>query len=492
MGGHLERVASLTDFFYNPSAEALYQGVGREMKIDPQDTIVAISTPHGRGAIGVVRLSGKGAVAIIEGLFTAKGIGRPTHFVDRRVYHGEITEEGRIIDEALVCVMRGPGSYTGEDVVEVSCHGSPLVLRKVVETCIRRGARLAEPGEFTKRAFLNGKMDLTKAEAVVEIINARSERALELAFSHLKGALEKRIATLKDGLMDVVVNLEADIDFPEEEISIEPRVEMLRRLKSCLKECRGILDSYKQGRIIRDGFRVVLLGKANAGKSSIFNKLLQTDRAIVTDESGTTRDTIEEVVDIDGLSIVLVDTAGIGTETGKAAKEGVKRSYNALIIADLVIFIADLSRSWSPEDIRIAEVTSGKRSILAYNKADLMRGIDLESVPKLLSGFRSVEVSALTGEGIPTLRGMIVSECSGGVDTERLNSAILFSIRHKNAMEDCIESIESAIAAGSNGYSEELLALDVRKAIGCLDEITGGSTGDEILDRIFSKFCIGK
>jgi tRNA modification GTPase len=462
------------------------------MKNYPQDTIVAVSTPPGKAAIGIVRMSGESSIAILGELFKTREGENRKYLSDKRLYIRKIFYEGVCLDEVMVSLMRKPHSYTGEDVVEINCHGNPLILKRVVETCIKYGARMAEPGEFTRRAFTNGKMDLTKAEAVVEVINAKSEKALNLALSDLQGMLKRRIYALREKLMDIIVDLEAKIDFPEEEIEIDTKDSIVGRLRECLDSCREMLESYGRGRVIRDGFKAVLVGKTNAGKSCLFNRILQSERAIVTEEEGTTRDVIDESIIMDGHSVTLVDTAGIGTEGGEASIEGVKRTYKAIKEADIVLFVADISRRWSLDDTTLAEAISDKKGILVCNKTDLEQRIDFGRIPKGLSEKPRVRVSALRGDNVESLMDILKKACWTDNSGENVNSAILSNIRHADAMKSCVISLEGALDAANGGYSEEIIALETRRSIDMLDEITGDSVDEELLDRIFRKFCIGK
>jgi tRNA modification GTPase len=462
------------------------------MKNYPQDTIVAVSTPPGKAAIGIVRLSGERSIAILGELFKTREGENQKSLSDKRLYLRKIFDDGLCLDEVMVCLMRKPHSYTGEDVVEINCHGNPIILKRVVETCMKYGARMAEPGEFTRRAFINGKMDLTKAEAVVEVINAKSEKALKLALSDLQGMLKVKICALRERIMDIIVDLEAGIDFPDEEIEVDTKGRMVSRLRECIGACREMLESYRRGRIIREGFKAVLVGKTNAGKSCLFNRILQSERAIVTEEEGTTRDVIDESIIMDGYSITLVDTAGIGIEGGKASIEGVRRTYKAIKEADIVLFVADISRRWSLDDNRIAEAISDKQGILVYNKTDLEQRIDFGRIPKGLSEKPAVRVSALRGDNVNSLMGVLKKACWADNLHEDVNSAILSNIRHADAMRSCMLSLEGALDAANGGYSEEIIALETRRSVGLLDEISGDSIDEEILNRIFRKFCIGK
>lgn len=457
-----------------------------------EDTIVAISTPPGRGAIGLVRMSGDKASEIAERLFRAADGKKVSSFRTHRMQFGRIMSDEKVIDEAMLCVMRKPKSYTGEDIVEMSCHGSPLVLRAVVEECVRLGATLALPGEFTKRAFLNGKIDLTQAEAVAEVIEARNDRALRGALKQLKGELKEKVKELRGRLLDIAAGLEAAVDFPEEELNFASRDENLRLIMECSEECGNLLNSYKDGRIIRDGLRVAIIGKVNVGKSSLFNRIVGSERAIVTDEKGTTRDVVEEDVSIGGMRIIMADTAGIGISGSAAVTEGVRRSHEALNRADLILFVMDSSQAWSERDSEISRAVAGKKGILIFNKEDLEKRIDKESTIVQFSSWPFIEISALTGSGIDSLKEMLLEACGIDNGREDLESTIIVNVRQGNALKKCARSLERTLEAAINGYSEEIIGMEVREAAGWLGEITGESAGEDLLDRIFSRFCIGK
>jgi len=441
----------------------------------------------------MVRLSGLRALEIASNLFTRSGGKRMSFFAGRTVYHGHLMDGDKCIDEVLMFVMKKPQSYTGEDVVEITCHGNPIILDNVIGACVKCGARIAHAGEFTKRAFLNGKIDLTQAEAVAEVIGAGSERAVSLAMANVSGKLKSQIVGLRDGLLDILAGIEAGLDFPEEDIKCESINIIIDSINRYIYDCDSLVKSFKTGKMIRNGLKVVIVGKANAGKSSLFNRLLDTDRSIVTAQRGTTRDLIEESIYIDGIPVVLVDTAGISIEgKDEIEVESVRRSKEAMTNADILLFVIDRSCSWSSQDSEIAKISAGKSGIAVFNKSDLAVGLDRDAIHEASSSWPSVEVSALYGDGIDNLKSRICKIYAENFGCEELNGGLLYNIRHVNSIKECQDSLQGAVNAGSNGYHEELIAMEMRRAIDILGEIIGKETSDELLDRIFSNFCIGK
>ncbi len=462
------------------------------MKAHPHDTIVAVSTPHGRGAIGIVRLSGRRALEI-AGCLTRAAPGPPieesaTHTLRQR----RLSDGGILLDEALVAVMRGPGSYTGEDVVEFHCHGNPLVLARVLEACLREGARIALPGEFTRRAFLNGRMDLSQAEAVAGIIDAESGKALELALRQADGALSQRIGKFREELLDLLADLEARIEFPED-VSTDQGGDIRSGLARAQERCRLLDAAGTAGMRAREGARVVIVGKPNAGKSCLFNALLHADRALVTPQRGTTRDTVEETVELDGIPVTFVDTAGIcGDHLEEAGRGGVARSKAALERADLALFVADSSVPWSEEDREIAALLAERKVVLVLNKNDLAKRLDVGRLPSEVKGWKSLSVSAKTEEGIESLRSIINNMNKLESYSNGSESAILFSVQQAQSLKKCAEAIDSALDLARSGNQEELVAVELNRALAALGDIVGETASEELLDRIFSRFCIGK
>jgi tRNA modification GTPase len=453
-----------------------------------KDTIAAISTPVGEGGIGIVRVSGGDADVIAERIFRRKGSGG---LVSHRFYYGEIFDRDgdEALDEAMVVLMRAPRSYTREDVLEIQCHGGYLMVRRVLELVLRSGARLAEPGEFTRRAFLNGRIDLLQAEAVIDLIRGKTEAALTLAQHQREGILSGRIAEAREGILNSLALIEAYIDFPEEDIILPELREIESAVRGSLTCIEGLLAGFDEGRVIRDGVSVLIAGKPNVGKSSLMNTLLREKRAIVTSVPGTTRDIIEEVVNIKGLPVTLLDTAGIRETEDEIEQEGMRLTLEKIPLADLILLVVDGSRPLDNEDELILQAVGGRTYILVQNKSDLQPVAEL---PEDLSAAGVVRISARNGNGIDELREAIFSLfIQGGVLDGREFSA-LSQVRHKDALERARRHILNFLQAVQGESALEFVALDLRDALGALGEVTGETTPDEILDQIFSRFCIGK
>lgn len=459
----------------------------------PGDTIAAISTPHGRGAIGIVRLSGPRAIEIAGRLAGYESASSLEHAGTHTLRKASLRSGGILLDEALVAVMRRPQSYTGEDVVEFQCHGNPLVLEGVVTACIREGARAALPGEFTRRAFINGKIDLTRAEAIAGIIEAENERALKLALRQAGGALTRKIEKLKGELLDLLAGVEARLEFPEDEILEDGAATLLGALRRAQAECRELKAAQAGGLRLRGGVRVVIVGKPNAGKSSLFNALLHADRALVTAQRGTTRDAIEETVSLDGVTVTIVDTAGIcGDHPDEAGKAGVERSKAAMERGDLMIFVADLSMPWTCEDEEIAALLKNKNVLLVLNKQDLPQKLQRDSFPAETETWERVSISATHKNGIDSIKKVIITYICNMCGSDVEGSAILCSTQQADALSRCADAVDSTVDLAQLENSEELIAAELRGALTALGDIVGETTSEELLDKIFSRFCIGK
>jgi tRNA modification GTPase len=388
--------------------------------------------------------------------------------------------------------MRAPHSFTGEDTLEIHCHGGPLILEEVLTAFLRTGARPAEPGEFTRRAFLNGRLDLAQAEAVQEMITARSQRGLDLALGHLKGDLSRSIGELRTAILDMLTLLEAEIDFQEEDgVDAAPRDALLDRLRDITARIEALTVTYGEGRLVREGARIVITGKANAGKSSLFNRLLGEDRAIVTSQAGTTRDFIEEGASIRGIPVRYVDTAGIREAQDPAEKEGIDRVWQQAAAADVVVILLDGSVPLSPEDRDIVAANRDRNVVVAVNKSDLPAVLQKDALPGEIAGREILRVSAKTGEGIAALRDA-VHAALGRAAGESRSEAVLTNLRHKIALERAFAFLRTAEQGLSGGLSPEFAAFDLREALTALGEVTGQTISEEVLDRIFSTFCIGK
>lgn len=449
-----------------------------------EDTIAAISTAYGEGGIGVIRISGDEAFDIVQKIFTGK-------LRDRFMSYGNIFSEKGIIDEAMVCCFKAPRSYTAEDVCEIQCHGSLVSLRKILALVIENGARLAEPGEFTKRAFLNGRLDLTQAEAVMDIIRAKTDRTFEVAVDQLKGSFSLKIKELRNALTDVLVSLTVNIDYPDEDIE-EVTYDRLRTdLDSVLVKVKKLLDTADTGRIMREGLRVSIIGKPNVGKSSLMNALLKESRAIVTSIPGTTRDTIEESLSIGGIPVILTDTAGIRKTDDIIEKIGIEKSKDAFNKSDLVIFIADLSRALEDEDREILEVISDRKVICLMNKSDLETVLDKEELKKALPKAVFIQGSLTEETGVNELEDAIKSMVYGG-EIRQEESTIVTNVRHMDLLKSAYSSLKDAINLTELGEPLELIEIDVNQAYISLGLIIGEEAGDDIINEVFRRFCLGK
>jgi tRNA modification GTPase len=458
------------------------------------DTIAAIATPLGEGGLAVIRLSGSRALAVADRCFVPAGRASsiPSRAPSHTVHYGRIVHRTHPVDEVLLTVMRAPRTFTREDVVEIACHGGLLPARGVLDAVIECGARLAEPGEFTRRAFLNGRIDLAQAEAVADLIHSRTELALRAANEQLAGKLSRRINRLRDELLGTLAHVEAHIDFPDEDIAPDTREQLAARLEQGLRFMDELLRTAREGQILRRGVRVALIGRPNAGKSSLLNQLLGHDRAIVSSIPGTTRDTIEETADIRGLPIVFVDTAGLREARDEIEAEGVRRSRRTLETAELVLHVADNSQPWTAEDEARWSEGQGKKRILVRNKADLPERLDPPA--RRTTGEPpppAVRVSCLTGEGIERLKDAIRTVVwSGEIEAEMIE--VMINSRHQDALNRARAAAERTANALRRNDPLELAAVDLRTAVHATGEIVGKTTTEDLLDAIFKQFCIGK
>lgn len=450
-----------------------------------RDTIAAIATATGAGGIGVVRLSGAEVDTIAARLFVPRA---PGPLRSREMRLGQAVDQaGEAIDQVLAVRMPAPHSYTGEDVLELHCHGGALVLRRILARCLECGARAAEPGEFTRRAFLNGRLDLVQAEAVAEVISARTEAALRTGMRHLSGALSAALGEIRDGLVGIRAHTEALIDFAEEEIDIAPQA-VAAEVDAVLAAVERLIASHARGRLLREGFRVALLGRPNAGKSSLLNALLGRERAIVTPIPGTTRDVIAESLEIDGVAVVLADTAGVRAHPDEVERLGIERARSEAAGADAVLLVLDRSQPLGGDDHSLLEETAAP-GLVVVNKTDLAPAWD----PGDLADPRRrprVEISALTGAGLDALRGAIGSLVSGAdVDPE---APVVTVLRHREALERARASLLLARQSLAGGTPIDVAAVDIQAAVEHIGSITGEVTTEEVLDRIFREFCVGK
>jgi tRNA modification GTPase len=453
--------------------------------VNIDDTIVAIATAPGRGGVGVVRLAGPNAHAIAMPMLRLKHPLEPG-----RAVFGELLDSSKLnserIDEVVVTYFAKPHSYTTDDIVEISAHGSPVVLRHVVEQCTAAGARLAEPGEFTMRAFLNGRIDLTQAEAVRDLIEAQTLYQAKISAQQLEGALSRRLQPVKQTLVELIAVLEAGIDFAEDDVSVLPNTEILKRIAAVQTPLAQLADSFAYGKIVHEGLTLAIVGRPNVGKSSLFNRLVERERAIVTATPGTTRDLVSETVSLGGIPLQLVDTAGIRHALDEAESIGIRKSLEALADADLVLVVLDASQPATKEDDELIQQTEHRPAIVVANKCDLTRDQRAGT-----SGRNSeIRVSALTGGGIAELRAEILSHIGG--DNVQTEAGFLTNIRHQSLVRESLAALDCASNAVDGKVPHEMLLLDLYNALRALDSITGATTNDDILNLIFSRFCIGK
>lgn len=460
------------------------------------DTIAAIATPLGEGGIGIVRLSGPEAVQIGEQMFAAKRGEKLGELGTYQLRYGKVVdgEKDRQLDEALALVMLSPHSYTGEDVVEIQCHGGVVVIREILNLALNLGARLAEPGEFTKRAFLNGRLDLSQAEAVIDIIQSQTRLGLEVAVDQLEGSLSRRIAAFNERLFEIVVRLEASVDFPEDDLPQIELAEIERVIVHCLAELDQLLATADDGKILREGLKTVITGKPNVGKSTLLNRLLDENRALVTDIPGTTRDTIEEAINLRGIPLRLVDTAGIRESKDEVERLGVARSLELLDQADLILHVFDSSVGLTDDDFSLLKRTAGRRRLILINKADLPSVWDAAALGDL-GGSPVLEVSLVTEDSaVVDQLAETIFACIGSGSTVSFagSRAFLTRARHKQAVQKAGAALRQALETLHKGLPLDLIAVDLYGALEYLGEITGETVRENVLDRIFAEFCIGK
>jgi tRNA modification GTPase len=456
-----------------------------------EDTITAISTPLGEGGIGVVRISGKDAIKIANRIFKGeRPLGEiPSH----RASYGEIVdvETGEVIDEVLLTLFKAPKSYTAEDLVEISCHGGQLVLSRVLEQAVKCGARLAEPGEFTLRAFVNGRIDLSQAEAVAEVIRAKTDLGLKLALKHLKGDLSEKINSYRDRLINILARLEVEIDFSEEDIEPLDRNKVSEEIEYIVRDLESLLSTYDEGKILKEGLNVVIVGKTNVGKSSLLNALLKEDRAIVTPIPGTTRDVISEFANFNGVPVRLVDTAGYRISEDTIELEGIRRTKIEIDDADLLLLIIDTSIEIDEDDLDLKNQLRKGRFLTVFNKIDIAALDLIRKNEERIGKMQVIKVSALKGEGLEELKQQIVT-ASQALKKDRTQGVIISSLRHKDALSRAKRSLRLARKSLKKGMSSEFVVLDVRAALDAIGEVVGKTVTDDILNKIFSEFCIGK
>ena len=455
------------------------------------DTIAAIATAMGNSGIGIVRISGEEAVAVADRIFKEKGkketLGEaPSH----TIHYGYIYDGDQVVDEVLVMLMRGPKSFTAEDTVEIDCHGGMLVTRRILETVLKAGARLAEPGEFTKRAFLNGRIDLSQAEAVIDVINAKNEYALKSSVGQLRGSVSKKIRKLREKILYEIAFIESALDDPEH-ISLDGYGErLLAGAQAMERELSGLIRSSASGRVVSEGIRTVILGKPNAGKSSLMNVLVGEDRAIVTDIAGTTRDILEEHIYLQGISLNVVDTAGIRSTSDVVEKIGVERAMEAARDADLIIYVVDGSRELDENDLQIMELIRERKAVVLLNKSDLEPVVSLDEIAEK-SGHRVISISAKEETGIDQLEEEIKSLFYEG-EIDFNDQVLITNVRHAEALREAYDSIRMVENSIENGMPEDFFSIDLMNAYEKLGLIVGEAVEDDLVNEIFSKFCMGK
>ena len=452
------------------------------------DTIVAPVTPPGEGGVGIVRLSGPGAIEHLTTSFRSKN--NANVLKSHRLYYGQLVNCDNVrLDEVLAVVMRAPRSYTGEDVVEVHCHGGTQIMRGVLDLFLDAGARMAAPGEFTQRAFLNGRLDLSQAEAVVDVIKARSERAGQAALNQLEGHLSRKIHDFAEKLKGGLALLEAHIDFPDDEVGSLDLPALVTPINKLVKEMTALAESFDVGRVLREGVNVLILGRPNVGKSSLMNALLGESRAIVTEVAGTTRDTLEESLVLAGFPVRLIDAAGVRETNDPIEREGVRRASDKAVKADLVLLVLDGTCPLTKEDLLAFDLCKTDKTVIVINKSDKPQVVD---VKQLIDYPHCVTVSAKQSQGLDALRDLVALR----LGQDRLSAAgegvIVTERRHRDALLKAVSSLESLFGGVAVGVPLECLAMDLRESLGSLGQITGETTPDEILDEIFSRFCIGK
>ena len=453
-------------------------------------TIVAISTAPGTGGIGIVRMSGEKTFEILDKIFIQKNKENIEKIKGYSIKYGNIIDEkNNIIDEVLVSYFKAPKSYTTENMCEINSHGGMVIMNKILEICINNGAVLAEPGEFTKRAFLNGRIDLAQAEAVIDIINSKTDKEAKVSINQLEGGLSKNIGEIRKDILSIMADIEASIDYPEYDIEETTNSKILDFLEKIDKKLLALENSFNNGKILRDGISTVILGRPNAGKSSLLNLILNEERAIVTDIEGTTRDTIEEFIQIDGIPLKIIDTAGIRNSGDEVEKIGVKKAKELAEKSDIIIAIFDVSRELNEEDFDILNISKNKNSIIILNKIDLTRKIDLEKIKEINKPI--VEMSVKSGEG----KEKLFSEISKMFKLDEIandGEVIVSNQRHKYLIKNARKNIELSRDAIENNMPIDIISTSIRQILEDLGEITGETVTEDIISEIFSKFCLGK
>ncbi len=453
------------------------------------DTIAAISTPRGEGGIGIVRMSGSDSLCILTKIFKSiskKEVGELRNF---SINYGHLYDGEELVDEVLVSIMKGPNTYTKEDIVEINCHGGFLITEKILELVLKNGARIAELGEFTRRAFLNGRLDLTQAEAVIDLIHGKTEKSISLSLNQLRGDLREQIDILKKQLLDVSAHVNVVLDYPEEGIDDPLPHDLVDNLHNVVNTTDALIKSYNKGKMIKEGIKTAIVGKPNVGKSSLLNSVLREERAIVTHVAGTTRDVIEEVVNLNGIPLVLVDTAGIRKTDDLVENIGVEKSKELIEKADLVLFVVDNSRELDEEDLRIHDRINADKVIGLINKTDIESKLDVTPLTKIK---KWIKISALEKIGIDSMEKEIYSYVISGQIEDSSQKLVITNVRHKSALEKTKQAVENIFETIEMGLPMDLIAVDLKEALDSLSEVTGEISNEDLLDHIFSNFCVGK
>ena len=472
-----------------------------------EDTIAAIATPYGEGGVGIIRISGEKSFSILKKIFipvqrekqqkknveAIKNVENNEWIVHRRLTYGKIVDPktGRVIDEVLAVFMKAPGTYTKEDVAEIHCHGGTIPLRRTLELCLKNGARFAEKGEFTKRAFLNGRIDLSQAEAVIDLIRAKTELSFDAAMAQSEGSLSKTVRQLREELMDLLVQMAVNIDYPDEDIEILTLETTKHEIEAVYHKVEALSATAETGRILREGLRIAIAGKPNVGKSSLMNALLRENRAIVTEIPGTTRDTIEEEFQLKGIPMCLTDTAGIRTTDDPVERIGVERSKLAFNDADLILLLLDGSRPLEKEDFDLCSAIKDRKNLILFNKIDLPSAWNTQKVFEFLPEAAVVSMSLKSGIGLDELETAIYELAVGG-KIQTSESGMITNLRHKNLLDQTMQALNDAEAAANQGEALDLIEIDVRRAWEFLGEIIGETVADDVIDRVFERFCLGK
>ena len=455
------------------------------------DTIAAIATAPGEGGIGIIRISGSNSLPVAEEIFKSVSGKKISEYNLRTLIYGNIFDGEKRIDEVLVAYMKGPNSYTGEDVIEINCHGGFISVKKILELILTKDVRLAEAGEFTKRAFLNGRIDLSQAEAVIDVIKSKTDKAQEVAQNQLEGSLANKIKSLRLKVTEVLAQLEVSIDFSDEDVEDVTYKEIEDKSLALRDEIKKLYDSAESGKILRDGLKTVIIGKPNVGKSSLLNSILGENRAIVTEIAGTTRDVIEEFVNIKGIPLKIVDTAGIRETEDIVEKIGVQKSKESIDSADLVIIVLDSSKPLTDEDLEILENARSKKTIVLLNKIDLEQAIDQTVIEEIVGKDNIIKISALKNEGIEQIHDKIKAMVFAG-DVKSSSSVVITNSRHKDALFKAYNSINDAIAGIDQRLPYDFIEVDFKNIWDYLGYINGDTVQEDLLDTIFSNFCIGK